>query len=519
MPGAVQYRIFICVGLATWAAALLTTARVYFIEEYFCRTLHRQSDGVSHQCNGDPEVQAALARTTGIYDVLALIPSLVLTAPYAAWAPQLGRWRLLRLGAVGQMAIALHVILVVSQTPRLGIGWIWLGPLWDIIGGGLPVFQSLAYSAVADGSRGGGGGGGGRSSILFLLTAFDMLCGFVGMLVASQVLRYSGAGLLVGLGVGAWALVALTTTTIHSEAASSLPHPSNADDQEHQGLEAAEGSRDESAGEVSEGSGLLTTGGGRLTEDAKATAEQHPGRPDAPPLPIWRTFCHSYGVFWNSIRGDASMAYMVAMSFANRWALSIRVVFVPWAARAYGWTVADSTALNAGAFAISSVVLLALPWAEKTYRTRPAVALGSAAAAASPRLSVAKASLLLNALGIWGMGASTSARLYSVAMCVYSMGVGLDSDLQRFGSHLTTVHEGTARSSGGSTRVFLALGMASSVGGIMGTACWSQGFAWLAQRAAEDKRGPGVELQCCALVFAATLAIAWRLEGLGGSRR
>ncbi|KAL8640954.1 MAG: hypothetical protein Q9226_008688 [Calogaya cf. arnoldii] len=98
-------------------------------------------------CKGD-NVQAEMAELMGLMASFSVMPSLLLTIPYSILAKKIDRRLILIVNVVSTLAAMLFMIAIGSNLRLL-----WLSGLFDLIGGGGPVFMTLLRSIIAESSE------------------------------------------------------------------------------------------------------------------------------------------------------------------------------------------------------------------------------------------------------------------------------------------------------------------------------------------------------------------------------
>ncbi|KAK0625798.1 major facilitator superfamily domain-containing protein [Immersiella caudata] len=134
---------------------LATTAVLQDLEDIICRRVHGPAfplPGVAFEddpCKDD-EIMSEITMLMGWYSVFALLPGLVLAVPFGAVADRYGRVVVLGLSLLGVTINTCWIFFVCLMDGAMDLRFVWLGNLAGVIGGGPMVFTSMMYTAIAD---------------------------------------------------------------------------------------------------------------------------------------------------------------------------------------------------------------------------------------------------------------------------------------------------------------------------------------------------------------------------------
>ena len=129
----------------------LPQTRVY--ESILCRQYYRDGRAIipEEDCKV-LQVQGELATIRAVSSSLLSIPGMLLAVPYGYLAdkPNVGRKKVLLLAVAGVVLCAYTEFLVCWLSPRISLRFVWLGPLWTIVGGGSGVFGAVLFTMITD---------------------------------------------------------------------------------------------------------------------------------------------------------------------------------------------------------------------------------------------------------------------------------------------------------------------------------------------------------------------------------
>lgn len=479
----------------------MTSVRLFLIERYLCWRYYLAVDPKLIDSSGHvPEmlckiadIQAELAQISGIFELLVLTPGLVLSAPYGRLVGLLGKKPVLRLSACSYTLAVCYFAAICYFHDIFDIRFIWLMPVFDIFGGGRTIQSSLLYSLVAHSTAPAE-----LAGVLFKLSALEMLMGFLGMSIGSVMLRVNEWALVL-LGIFAFSLAIPATFFVSSNPRVLEAQDRNLSDEEddtcvfiEEGEENAEGHENASLLQRSIISNLPSEHSNKLRTGILMTVLRT----------ITVDFGRSYSSFLKLFLHNSIIRTTLLILFLNRIALSIRVIFTPWASKTFLWRLADVAALNSFELAVTAAVLLSLPRVTRKYLL-PAMGESSGRA----NLWIAKASLVANMAGIACIAVAPSRIFHAAALTVYTLGTGLDNSLQSF----TTA---TMKDAEAIERLYLGMGMVSTVGGTAGTAVWSSLYAALVRGGGWWVRMPFV---ICVGLFAMAFWLVCRLHAVAKS--
>ncbi|KAF7886025.1 hypothetical protein EAF00_010128 [Botryotinia globosa] len=215
---------------STISSLLLSSTFLPLIERYICNTYTPSSSPFSSASSEvylssddickSPPVQSRIAEINGIFQFLSYIPGIFLTGP---WGWIAGKWGMRR-GIVGLVAgsgvlggvwwvvvceFSFHLFQMLIFHGEIGwnsdtwdIRWIYLIPVFDLIGGGKVVMVSLLYTYIGE-EADSEGGNGRLSSTLYRLVALQLFSSFKALSFAGFLLKYEyGVWVICALAVG-----------------------------------------------------------------------------------------------------------------------------------------------------------------------------------------------------------------------------------------------------------------------------------------------------------------------------
>ncbi|KAF7914733.1 uncharacterized protein EAE98_011432 [Botrytis deweyae] len=199
--------------LSTISSLLLNSTFLPLIGRYICSTYTPSSSPLplsssdvfllsDELCKSSP-VQSRIAEINGIFQFLSYVPGIFLTG---SWGWIARRWGMRR-GVVGLVAgsgvlggVWWGVVCWNSDTWDLR--WIYLIPIFDLIGGGKVVMVSLLYAYIGE-EADAEGGNEGLSSTLYRLVALQLFSSFKALSFAGFLLKYEyGVWIICAFAVG-----------------------------------------------------------------------------------------------------------------------------------------------------------------------------------------------------------------------------------------------------------------------------------------------------------------------------
>ncbi|KAG4026020.1 hypothetical protein MFRU_046g00260 [Monilinia fructicola] len=200
----------ISLTLSTISSLLLASTYLPAIETYICNTytsslsslssLTTTPESLIELCKASP-LQTRISEINIGFQVLSFVPGILLAVPFG-WAA--GGWRgmgrrwVVGAAGVGGLGGAVWWGFVCWNAETWDIRWIYLIPLFDLVGGGQVVLKSLLYTYIGEGV-----GSEGLSSALYGLAALQIFTSFKVLSLARFLLRYDwGFWVICALAVG-----------------------------------------------------------------------------------------------------------------------------------------------------------------------------------------------------------------------------------------------------------------------------------------------------------------------------
>ncbi|MCJ1230370.1 hypothetical protein MMC12_007043 [Toensbergia leucococca] len=173
-------------------------------------------------------------------------------------------------------------------------------------------------------------------------------------------------------------------------------------------------------------------------------------------LNSWRASYHTLSTLFRA----PNPTFTVLLLFAvNGFANNIQVLLFQYTSLVLSWPLATVNSALALKALVSAIMLLALP----TFRK---LILEPRLSTTSIDLLITQISLLLNALGMIGLGFSVSAILFIISLCVYTSGVGLGDSLTAYGTLTLPQHETVAD-------FYVKTGLIQTITGLTAAPLWS----------------------------------------------
>jgi MFS family permease len=152
VPRLQKLKVLVLVGIIaiTFETGNATRAAPWFasLEESICQTTTQLNHTLD--CTENKAVHVELAEILGVLQLLECLPILLLSGFYGSLADRIGRRAVLLLGYIGLIGSAAWTTAVLWFAPTIPVRYIWLGPLFTIVGGGPSVSISILMTSAAD---------------------------------------------------------------------------------------------------------------------------------------------------------------------------------------------------------------------------------------------------------------------------------------------------------------------------------------------------------------------------------
>ncbi|KAH9220143.1 hypothetical protein DL95DRAFT_456676 [Leptodontidium sp. 2 PMI_412] len=364
----------------------------------------------------------------------ALLPatliSLFMAGPYGKIARIIGKRPIMFMNVTSYTLAGAYFTAICYYHEVFDVRWIYLTPLFDILGGGDLILTSFSYTYISESieqKR--------LSAFYYKLSAGQMAFSFLALCVSSILLRKHVYAQCILGGVTLGATIPLCCM---------LP------------------AKQEVSQQSSETSSLLST---------------------IPPLTPLAMDLEDGALFWaivksfrtharHSLSGFRDILYSSSLSRTTMFTFfmltigyGIRVVFIQWPSVTYGWILAEVHVIISYETVISAIILLTLPTiSHKILKPR----LGSSVSEVD--LFVAKFSAVAHVVGILCVGFAPGKVSYIMALTVWKLGHGLIDALRSYVTGLLERKEDVEQ-------LYLGIGMMETLGGMIATAVWSGLFA------------------------------------------
>ncbi|KAI4160902.1 MAG: hypothetical protein LQ342_005328 [Letrouitia transgressa] len=420
--------VYLCAllrALATFSAAVSQVSRLRLLESNVCRSFYRSNNPTvidkatdtvpEAECKGST-IQAQLAFLLGWDALFQNIPVLMVGLIYAVLSSRVNRKLLLCINISSNIAAKLYYYCICYFYNTFDIRLIWLSSLFDLVGGGKIVFDTLTLAVIAETVQTSS-----LSSFYFyissVLTALRMI-GFGG----GAFLMKHGYWLPIGIGFGVWCTTLPTVLFLRitpKEIYQSLPTDSIEeyqletfvikDDASDSGFESGSENVDDRNVNVNLGKQ------GRQGDDDKVS-RIFSGQPET----RWK----------DSLRHTLVEAniYRLALSvfFIHELAMGIRDVAEQWVSKRYHLPLQNVSYILSGETLLNAIILFMLPKLSGLVARKWELAPGE------KDLFVASTSVLTAATGALFIAASWNIPLLLVSMAVFASGVGFHDALKSY---------------------------------------------------------------------------------------
>ncbi|KAG4437358.1 hypothetical protein IFR05_007164 [Cadophora sp. M221] len=395
-----------------------------------------------------PQIQSRVAEILGVFRVLTYLPALFMAGPYGKIARVIGKRPIMFMNVTSYTLAGAYFTLICEWAPIskwflklisgfqgyyhevFDVRWIYLTPMFDILGGGDIILTSFSYTYISESiehKR--------LSTFYYKLSAGQMAFSFLALCVSSVLLRKHVYAQCVLGGVTLAATIPLCCL---------LP------------------AKQEVSQQSSETSSLLAT----TLPPTPLTMDLEDGALFWTIMRSLRTNArHSLSsfrdIFYSSSLSRTTMFtfFMLTMGYG------VRVVFIQWPSVTYGWILAEVHVVISYEMVISATILLTLPTiSHKILKPR----LGGSVSEVD--LFVAKFSAVAHVLGILCVGFAPGKVSYILALMVWKLGHGLMDALRSYVTGLLETKEDVEQ-------LYLGIGMMETLGGMIATAAWSGLFA------------------------------------------
>lgn len=130
--------------------AIRTTPLIASCKEQLCTKASQDVHKLITNCQKDHAIASELALILGVFQLLECLPMLLLSGVYGSMADKYGRRSILFIGYLGLVLSSIWTTGVVWLAPRIPLKFVWIGPVFTLIGGGASVpLATLMTSAAA----------------------------------------------------------------------------------------------------------------------------------------------------------------------------------------------------------------------------------------------------------------------------------------------------------------------------------------------------------------------------------
>ncbi|THV47132.1 hypothetical protein BGAL_0332g00030 [Botrytis galanthina] len=129
--------------------AIRTTPLIASYKEQLCTKASQDVHKLIINCQKDHAVASELALILGVFQLLECLPMLLLSGVYGSMADKYGRRSILFLGYLGLVLSSIWTTGVVWLVPRIPLKFVWIGPVFTLIGGGASVPLAILMTSAA----------------------------------------------------------------------------------------------------------------------------------------------------------------------------------------------------------------------------------------------------------------------------------------------------------------------------------------------------------------------------------
>ncbi|KAI4210890.1 MAG: hypothetical protein LQ351_006294 [Letrouitia transgressa] len=224
--------VYLCAllrALATFSAAVSQVSRLRLLESIVCRTFYRSNNPTAidevtdtvpeAECKGSI-IQAQLAFLLGWDALFQNIPALLVGLVYAVLSSRVNRKLLLCINVSSNIAAKLYYYCICYFYNTFDVRLIWLSSLFDLVGGGKIVFETLTMAVIAETVQSSA-----LSTFYFYISSVLTALRMVGFSGGAFLMKH-GYWLPIGIGFGAWCMTLPTVLLLRippRESYQSLP--------------------------------------------------------------------------------------------------------------------------------------------------------------------------------------------------------------------------------------------------------------------------------------------------------
>ncbi|KAJ5042165.1 uncharacterized protein L3040_004722 [Drepanopeziza brunnea f. sp. 'multigermtubi'] len=477
--------------LSSLGAILHSSAHVYLIEQAICRDYYASLENIG-MGGGSlidetickiPNIQSKVASTYGIYKMLTYVPALFLAGPYGKIGRVIGKKPvlILNMGSLGFSGIFFAAVCYYHQV--FDVRWIYTTPLFDVLGGGWIIRSSFTYAYVSESVDQDE-----LSHVFYKLSASQMLISFVGLWLSSFLLRQN---------VWLQIFVGFVTLIIAIPVCFMFPNSGKASTQPETKSNFSSSEFQQST----ETSSLISPAGTPLVPLA---IEPEGGTVWIVLSGLTASTTHSLELFREMLYSSPLSRTTLLAFFSFRAGTSIDVILKQWPCITHGWVIAQVNAINAYEMSVASVILLTLPAISRRL-LQPRFG-GSVL---DVDLYVTKICTLGHVFGVIWMGFAPGRVGYILAITLWNLSYGMTDALR---SYVT----GVIRNKEEVEQLYLGIGMAEMMAGIIASAAWAGVFAKVVGSGYLLTRLPFIG---SAIVFVGCFTCVWALGRFDDRRK
>ena len=487
--------VYLCAFLrafATFSFAISQIPRLRLLESNVCRTYFRAhepaaidsiTDTVPEERCKDSQVQAELASLIGWSVLFANIPVLIIGLVYTFLSSRVNRQVLLTVNVACNIFAMIYFYSICFFYNTFDIRLIWLTSLFDLIGGGQVVFDTLTTAMFAEAVPSES-----LSSAFFYLSSILTALRMVGVSGGSLMLR-NGYLLPIGIGIGVWCMnlpTAISLRTGRTEGYKSIP---SSELEEHQ-LDYVVNKTDEPPD--------LCLGSGAARDKHSISRQQNDERRHND-CREFRTMLSGY--CYKFIRPVFKEAYAYSLPLflflTHEVAMGVRDVTEQWISKRYSLKLQSVGYILAGQTLLSAIILSALPKISRFCVLKRKLIPGKR------DVFMASASVFAAAVGSLLIALSWTVPLLLISLTVFAFGIGFHDAMKSYVA-LCVGAENTIEI----TRMYMLISILEVLANMVNGPLWAATFT-VALRSGEY--GMSLPFLICSFVFLVTCFLAKRL--------
>ncbi|KAH8690235.1 major facilitator superfamily domain-containing protein [Talaromyces proteolyticus] len=470
--------------LQTLSTAVSVVPRLRLFEATICRAYYQTHDpGAIGIDNNVPEelckidaVQTDLAQLTGWNSFFFYIPMLLLAIPYSALSERVSRKTVLLVNVSSGILSQLYVLMICYFYNTFDVRLIWLASLFDCVGGGRLVFNTMTQVLIAEVTAPSS-----LSTVYFRLTSIMSVSRVMGVTSGSYLLSY-GVWLPIWLGLAVYGLC-VPVLLLLSDHRNHISAKTNPSDTENHLLQPGHHSTDPDSAEKKSESD-------HKTQNIKSSEDnQSPTQSTS----LLRSFS-AYLTFMSD------HFLILAIFFIHESGMGVRNITEQWMSQRFTWPLRMTGYILASETFLGSLFLAILPTISH-HLLRGSKNTRGARQVQKAQLYIIRGSLFAAASGTALIAASGSSRLtFLMALGVFALAVGFHDALKSYVTGLVDVKA--------ITRMYMCISIVETCANIVNGPVWAEiytiGMSY-------GGRGMPLPFLVCCLLFLGSLGLVSRL--------